>query len=239
MTPIMNADNLRNFAYTNEHLLKNAPRGIVADFFGLGCTSMFSDDSDFARRCAEKDVLYVFPYNNPWNWMNPQAIAYTDELLSVLAEKYHLPENYPLVTCGGSMGGHSSLTYTRYAAHTPVLCAANCPVCDLPYHYTERPDLPRTLYSAYCHEDGNIEDVLARFSPYHLAADNAMPDIRYVIFHCTADKAVNKEKHSDRFVAAMRENGRNVDYIPVPDRGHCDLTPEYWEQYFNTILGVF
>ena len=52
---------------------------IVACGFA-GMAEMFSDASDFARRCAEKDVLYVFPYNNPWNWMDPQAIAYTDEL---------------------------------------------------------------------------------------------------------------------------------------------------------------
>ena len=239
MTPIMTADTVRNFANTNEHRLTAAPKGIVLDFFGLGFNRMRNEDDIPAVPFAEKNILYVFPYNNPWNWMNPQAISYTDELLSVLAAKYHLPDDYPLVTCGGSMGGHSTLTYARYASHTPVRAVANCPVCDLPYHYTERPDLPRTLYSAYFHEEGNIEDVLARFSPYHLAEKNEMPDISYVIFHCTKDEKVNKEKHSDRFVAELEKHGRNVEYIAVPDRGHTDLPPEYWEKFWDSVLAVF
>jgi hypothetical protein len=61
-----------------------------------------------------------------------------------------------------------------------------------------------------------------------------MPDVSYTIFHCTADQAVNKELHSDRFVEAMRPAHR-VDYYAVADRDHCDLTEEAKQQYNEAI----
>ena len=66
-------------------------------------------------------------------------------------------------------------------------------------------------------------------SPLHIAPE--MPDIPYYLFHCDADKSVNKEKHSDRFVAAMRENGKTVTYHVIPGRGHCDIGDDMKELY--------
>ena len=72
--------------------------------------------------------------------------------------------------------GKQYYVYTRYAAVTPVACVANCPVCDLPYHYTERPDLPRTLYSAFGDSDSEtLGDAMKKASPYHLALKREMP----------------------------------------------------------------
>ena len=123
----------------------------------------------------------------------------------------------------------SALTYMVYARHTPVACIANCPVCDLPFHYTERDDLPRTLYSAFYHEKGSINEVLLSASPIHLI--EKMPEADYIIFHCEKDLAVNKENHSDLFVAGMREQGHRVIYHTVPERGHCDLSENMWALY--------
>ena len=33
---------------------------------------------------ADKGIACLIPYLNPWNWMNRQAVAYTDELIAVL-----------------------------------------------------------------------------------------------------------------------------------------------------------
>ena len=62
-----------------------------------------------------------------------------------------------------------------------------------------------------------------------------MPDIDYYIFHCEADTAVNKQKHSDVFVEKMKQN-HTVTYYAVPERGHCNLTPEMWEEYNRVIV---
>ncbi len=229
MQNLITAENLRSFAYCNNAICRMPVRGIVIEFFGLGNTSMFWDDTDTGKFYAEQGILFLVPYNNPWAWMNRQAVAFTDELVDLLFEQYSLPENTPIVSTGGSMGGLAALIYTAYAKRTPKACVANCPVCDLPYHFTERPDLPRTLYSAFWNYEGTMDEALRATSPLHLARAGKMPDVKYTVFHCTADKAVNKDMHSERFLAAM--TSRRIDYRIVKDRGHCDLTPEMWKEY--------
>jgi len=229
MERIINYENLRSFAYSNDKICRTPIRAVVVNFFGLGDMSRFDEDTGDGKYFAENGMIYLLPYTNPWGWMNRDEVAYTDEIVSVIMKQYDLPESIPLISIGGSMGGLGALVYTRYAAKTPVACVTNCPVCDLPYHYTERPDLPRTLYSAFFGYEGTFADALRTHSPLHLAEE--MPKIDYTVFHCTADRAVNKEKHSDRFVKAMLECGHSVKYYAVPDRGHGDLTPEMWDLY--------
>ena len=181
MEKIINISNLHNFAYCNNQICTKPILGIVISFFGLGISSMYSEDTDDGRRYAEKGILYLVPYQNPWAWMNQQAVKYTDEIIDVLIKQYHLSNDIPIVSTGGSMGGQSALVYTALSKRTPVACVANCPVCDLVFHFTERPDLPRTLYSAFYHEDGSLEKALESASPIHMV--ERMPDVNYYIFH--------------------------------------------------------
>ncbi|MBO6052496.1 MAG: hypothetical protein J6Q17_02045 [Clostridia bacterium] len=236
MKPVITKDNVRFFAYVNDAVLKGPARGLAVDFKGLGSTAMYDGDTDIGRRFGDRGILYITPYVNPWAWMNPFAVRETDEILEAVFARTDGP--VPVVACGGSMGGLSCLIYTRYAARTPVACVANCPVCDLPYHYTERPDLPRTLYSAFGDADAEtLEAAMKKASPYHLALNRDMPKIPYTIFHCTEDHAVNKAMHSDRFVDALAKFAP-VTYIPVPGRDHCDLGEEMWAKYEETITNA-
>ena len=219
MERIITWENLRRFAYSNDALVTGKPRGVILEFMGLGGAKIYDEDPEYAAALAQKRILFLIPYLNPWNWMNAQAVAYTDELLDVLRARYGA--DLPVVSPGGSMGGLCALVYTRYAARTPVACAANCPVCDLPYHYTERPDLPRTLLSAFAADGAaTLEEAMRKRSPLHLAGE--MPDIPYMVCHCEEDRAVNLRMHSERFVAAMRPAHR-ITFRTVPGRGHCDL----------------
>lgn len=229
MKQIMTYDNLRNFAYTNDRICKKPIKGIVLSFFGLGGTEMYHEDNLTGVYYAERGILYIVPYNNPWAWMNRQAVDYTDEIIDVLADKYKLTDDVPIVSTGGSMGGQSALVYTRYAKRTPIACVVNCPVCDLVFHYGERPDLPRTLYSAFYHYDGDIEQALKTASPLHLVP--VMPKVKYHIFHCDEDKAVNISEHSKKFVKAMKEQGHRITFDIVKGRGHCDLSEEMWQLF--------
>lgn len=234
MEKIITIENMRSFAYCNNQICKKPIIGIVLSFFGLGGAAMYNEETEEGYKFAEKGILYLVPYQNPWAWMNRQTVDYTDELIDVLFKEYDLPESLPIVSTGGSMGGLSALVYTAYANRTPVACVANCPVCDLPYHFTERPDLPRTLYSAFGTYEGTIEEALRSASPLHLI-DNMPTKSNYYIFHCEEDKAVDKQKHSDRFAEKMQEN-HSISYYAVPERGHCDLTEEMREKYFECIL---
>ena len=228
MEQIIRADNVPLFAYLNEKALRGKVRAVAVEFMGLGSTRRFDEDTERGVRLGEKGVLLVIPCLNPWNWMNAQAVEETDAILRAACERLELSPDTPLVSTGGSMGGLCALVYTRYAAVRPVACVANCPVCDLPYHFTERPDLPRTLVSAFacCGDMAALDAAMRSRSPLHLAQAGEMPaDVRYTLFHCEEDQAVNKAMHSDRFVRAM-ESIAPVEYIAVPGRGHCDLTEE-------------
>ncbi|MBR6789739.1 MAG: hypothetical protein IKM31_02585 [Oscillospiraceae bacterium] len=235
MEKLITYPTLRNFAYSNDQICKKPIRGIALSFFGLGGKEMFTEDTDLGLFLAEKGIVLLIPYTNPWSWMNRQAVAYTDELIDVIMAEYSLPEDTPIVSTGGSMGGQSALVYAAYAKRTPAACVANCPVCDLPYHFTERPDLPRTLYSAFGEYDCSLEEALRSASPLHLAMAGKMPDISYTVFHCEEDKAVNKQMHSDRFVKTLPFA---VSYHAVPERGHCDLPDEFRAMYNDAIVSA-
>ncbi len=222
MEKIITYENLRKFAYSNDKICKKPIRGIVVYFFGLGHMTMFNEDHDEAQYYGERGILYVIPYKNPWAWMNRAAVAFTDEIIDVLVKEYNLPEDIPIVSSGRSMGGQCSLVYTAYAKRTPVACVSDCPVCDTVFHFTERDDVPRTLYSAVFDEEGTLEEALARISPIHII--DKMPRVKYRIIHCDKDEAVNIDVHSRKFAAALLERGYDATLDIVEGRGHCSLS---------------
>lgn len=234
MEKIINGENIKNFAYVNDRVCKFPVKGVALSFFGLGDMSQFNLDTADGKFYGERGVLFVVPYTNPWAWMNRQAVGLVDEILDVLFEKFGLGEHTPVISSGGSMGGLSALVYCAYAKRAPAACVANCPVCDAVYHYSERDDLPRTMYSALYGYGCGLEDGLKSISPVHLI--DKMPKIKYHIFHCGGDKAVNISRHSDVFVQKMREYGRSVTYDVVPERGHCDIGEEMIQRYKEYIL---
>ncbi|MBQ8415469.1 MAG: hypothetical protein IJX13_00995 [Clostridia bacterium] len=233
MEKIISYENLRNFAYCNDALIKGTPKGIMLKFTGLGWAGMCDTDPNYALEFAEQGILFVIPYCNPWAWMNRQAVRLVDEIVAVLCEKYQLdPKTVKIASTGMSMGGLSALVYCAYAKIPPCVCVTNCPVCDLVYHFTERPDLPRTLYSAFGEYEGTMEQALMSASPIHLV--DRLPDIPYTIYHCEEDKAVNIDKHSRTFVEKMQA-GHSIVLKPIPQRGHCDLPEETMGEFNRTI----
>lgn len=222
MERIITYDSLRNFAYSNDKIVKGSIRGVVLFFMGAGNVSVFREDTPDGQFYAQRGILYVVPYTNPWAWANRRAVDYADEILDVLFEHYHLPEGLPVVSTGESMGGQLSLVYPVYARRTPVACVANCPVCDGAHHFAEHPELLRQYYSALSGFDGSMEEGLKSISPLHLA--EKMPKIAYHVFQCDQDVLVPIDKHADRFVAAMRALGHKVTYDVVRGQPHCALT---------------
>ena len=230
----INYENLGYFAYSNDKAIKGEITGVVIEFFGLGCQAMYHNGTDTGAFYAQNNVLYVVPYTNPWGWMNRDEVRLADEILDVLYAQLGLDENIPLISIGGSMGGLACIVYTKYAKRTPVGCVANCPVCDLPYHFTERVDLPRTLYSAFYGYDCTLDEALLSCSPLHLAKD-LPPVTEYTVFHCDKDGAVNIDMHSEKFVKELSQY-RHVDYYVVHDRDHCDLDEENHNKYREVVL---
>ena len=228
----VNKDNIQKFAYTNEELLKSEPKGIIYEFHGLNDgISMNIQHTKFSYMCADAPLLYVRPFYGPWNWMNRASVKLVDEITEALFEKYG--KNMPIASSGLSMGGLSALIYARYAKYTPSVCAAICPVCDLIYHYDEREDTARTIFSALGGYEIPFVKAMENNSPVHQISE--MPDIKYLILSTLNDKEVNFKKHSEIFVKKMKERGKDIEYIKIPDNGHCDLTKES-AQYYREFL---
>lgn len=235
MEKIITMENLSSFAYCNHNICTRPIIGITVMFNGLGSTNMHNDDTHpKARLLAEHGILLLHPYQNPWAWMNRQTVDLADELMDVLIQHFHLPETIPIVATGPSMGGLSALVYTAYAKHTPVACVANCPVCDLVYHFNERPDLPRTLYSAFGTYPGTMEEALRSASPLHLI-DKMPASASYYIFHCEEDSKVNIRQHSDRFVERMAQD-HSITYYTIPGMDHCALPAESLDRLNQCII---
>ena len=236
MRKLITYETLRNYAYSNDTLLSSCIKGIVLEFTGLGGQEMIQEDSAIHQLYAEKGIIFVRPYYNPWCWMNRQTVRFVDEIVDVLIKKYNLTEQTAIVSSGGSMGGLCALVYTHDAKRTPVKCVVNCPVCDLPFHFTERPDLPRTLYSAFGdYDDMTFEEALKTASPLHLAP--TMPHIPYTIFHCEKDTQVNIDLHSKKMIESMDDF--DIKFYEIKGRDHCDLTEEMSEMYVNSICQAF
>lgn len=236
-TPQITPDTLHHYAYTSANIISGEIKAIALDFHGLGCCWMKKEAGELEAELARHGILLIFPYYGPWSWMNSASVELVDTIIEVACEKYGLDaRTIPIVSSGGSMGGHSALIYTRYAKRTPRACVTNCPVCDLKFHATEREDLPRTIYLAFSGEDAGLESEIELHSAYHLAP--LMPDIPYFVVHGDKDSAVNKQIHSDRFVERMREHKRRVEYLEVEGMEHCDLNgfPEAKRKYYDAII---
>jgi len=225
-------ERIDDFACGNYHEVKGPVRGIVIQHPWLGQEDKEPSDWDLRRRCTEAGVLYAHTKADPRGWMNDEEIALADGVVDALIGRFGLPADVPVVSCGMSMGAQGAIVFARYSRHNVVAAAANCPPCDLVYHYSERPDLPATFKHAF----GDTPDLLKRLerhSPLHLVKE--LPDIDWFVAQSDADKFVSKTAHGDRFAAAMKGRPRFV-YEIVPGRGHVDLGPSVYAKYCDFIL---
>jgi dipeptidyl aminopeptidase/acylaminoacyl peptidase len=218
----MNIDEIREVAWVGDEFVQGPLTGVVLTFHGLGGGHKGGPSTE-ELAWAQAGGLVVHPYTGPWSWMNRQARAFVDELVEEVCRAFRLPADAPLICTGGSMGGLGSLLYTRYARRAVAACMALCPVCDLKYHFCERPDLPATIRCAYRGYPEDFDAVLAEHSPLHQV--ERMPGIPYLIVHGEEDQAVSKAHHSDPMVAAMRARGLDVTYREVAVMKHCSPTP--------------
>ncbi len=228
----------KDVAWIGDEQVRGEIKGVVVVFHGLGCVGLKEGPAPEEEAWAAAGALVVFPYYGPWSWMNREARAMVDVFLGEVYQQYGLdPERIPLILTGGSMGGGSALLYARYSKHKFAACYANCPVCDVAHHFTERPDLPRTMLHAFGSYGDDMQPLLEEHSPLHQVAH--MPDLPYLIVHGDADQAVAKAAHSDPMVAAMRARGLRVNYQEVADMGHCGPLPEETTGIINEfILGA-
>ena len=208
-----------NHSFHNADFLSGKIKAVVVNFHGLNSTYR-NFASDLEVTLAESNVLVISPYYGPWGWMNRLSRQLVDELIEKVYTYYQLSNDVPLIANGASMGGLASLLYTRYGKKTPIGCCALFPVCDLHYHYKERPDVPISINYAFYGYNNSLDEILTEHSP--IAQVDKLPDIPYFVIHGDFDKQVDKS-HSDRMVEKMRQHGKIVEYLEVPKMGHAGI----------------
>jgi dipeptidyl aminopeptidase/acylaminoacyl peptidase len=231
-------DNLSDVAITNSKWVKGKNRAVILGFHGLGGSPVREHPELSELEFAAAGGLFVFPYYGPWSWMNRRARKLVDAVVEQVYKDYGLEDSVPLIITGGSMGGHGALNYARYSKRKPAAVACNCPVTDPRFHYSERPDLPRTFISAYGLDGQSLDEAFTENSPVEQAGN--MPLVPYFIIHGDGDKLVNKAAHSDRFVQCMRETGHDVEYIEAPAMEHCTFNDyAHYRRWMDFIISNF
>ncbi len=229
----INIENIRQFAYENHHLIKGEIKGVIFEFVGLYTQNYYTeDDPQVAIRFAEKGLLYVIPYYDPWAWMNKRTVEFCKLIYKVITNGLQI-KDVPFVVSGASMGGMGAMIFAIESEKTPVACVTNCPVCDLNYHYIEHDDMPRTIYQA-CFEEGvSLEKSISNSSP--MARVKELPKISYTLFQCMDDDDVHPYAHSEKLVPKLKELNHNITYIQVENGGHCGLNEKYLDMYYTAI----
>ena len=139
---------IKDHCWSNADFIHGEIRAVAVWFCGLG-SGFRNSASDMDLALAESGVLVISPYYGPWSWMNRLARQLVDELLEKVFEFYQLKDDTPLISSGWSMGGLASLLYCRYGKRRPAGCCVLFPVCDLPFHFREREDVPPTVCYAF------------------------------------------------------------------------------------------
>lgn len=169
--------------------------------------------------------------------MNRDTLRQVAWIGGVDFREWNLPKATPIVATGGSMGGQGALIHARYAEKLVAGVAVLYPVCDVKYHYTERPDLPRSMRNAFYDypEYPDMETILTEQSP--LAQIHGLPKVPYFFVHGANDVRVHREPHSDAMVPALKSAGFDVTYVPLDDLPHgAALPPAVAEQRERFLL---
>jgi len=232
--------NLTDFCITNKELLTGAIRGFTVEFPGFDGNSCLSGnftfarlDNCFARALAEKDILLVYVFTGPWNWMRDASVKTVDDIIDAVRDKYALPANMLPVLTGGSMGGLGALSYARYGKHPAAACAVSCPVCDLFEAAKFSHFFAASVYFAVAHYSGSYEQAVKSLSPLYFARQ--LPDIPYFVLWCSGDDVIPADKNAIPMMAALKEVGYRMQTLCIPDAGHCVHTPEALQQMIDFI----
>ncbi|PWM45709.1 MAG: hypothetical protein DBX47_03980 [Clostridiales bacterium] len=230
-------ENLSLFCATNAETAESFAgeiRGIMLEFHGITDQSL-TGNPGVKRRCDSEKVLYVFPGNGPWNWMDRTAVRMTDMIIDVLIEHFKLDKNIPVVSTGHSMGGAGALTYSVYSKHNVTAVAADSAVCDLFVFADYYPNAWRGYMRAVGdYEDMSFDEAVKSISPVHLI--DKMKNIPYFLVHGAADTDVLATTNSDVLNDLLSEKGYNVTYKRPENMTHVVMPAAIEKLYFEFIF---
>ncbi len=235
MRELITKENFDFMCYTNRHLIKGEIKGVATDLHGYCACDMRRYDKPLDEALGEAGILTVYPYYGPFAWSNTTTIAEIDRTVELAYEINGLDKDkVPFVITGHSMGGLTGLAYSYYTEHNPVACAVDCPVTDLIRLIEMRPDIYRSMITAFAHYDMPLEEAMKSVSPAHLVGK--LPRISYLITAGTADTDVDYTQHCAKFVPQMREAGYDMSYHLEEGMKHCDMPDHVFKIFCDFVI---
>ena len=223
-------DNLHLFCNSNGHLLTKTPVGIVIEFPGMGGGSCLGGlmefgpyETDYARELAENGILLLYTFPGPWSWMNKGAVRICDAILDAAILKYGMAEDCPIVSSGGSMGGHGAMLFCIESRRKMRACVAACPNFDAWGELWKRDHRPRAVLSAIAAYDMPLDEAVKSISVTEQM--DRLPRIPYFIVGDDLDECFDIAD-TDAFIEKLRAKGFDVDYRRLKDCRHGWWTPE-------------
>ena len=213
------------FCCTNAEILHGEIRGIILYFNGLGHIVNPGPDMIDAPAAAERNILYITPYYNPWSWMNRETVDFVDMLVEIAMEKWGIPKDAPVGLYGGSMGGYSVFHYAMQSRHNVVAGDLNCPACNMEYEvYVNKNTLLHTYYEASMGYCDDFPAFVHDNSPINMIGKLKRIPYRFAVG--LKDTALAPSQHSFKMIPLLRDAGYEVDVAEYPQAGHCNIGAE-------------
>lgn len=233
----INADNLYDFAFLNEDTLVYPIKKLCVSFHGYTDGTMFEKSPQEAKMLGEQGIAWVFPYYSVWAWMSKSSCEFVEQVLDAVYERLHLSDDIPFVVSGGSMGGLTALNYLVYGKRKAMACALNCPATDMYRGFHDRVRMRRAILSAHILEDGDLDDITKKYSPYYFA--DRLPNIPYLFIYGSRDIYFTGTQ-MPRMKEKLDEYALNYTLTVHEGMDHCDLAgnPKAMDQYLNFIVTV-
>lgn len=230
------------FTRNNLNYIEGDIKGIVMEFPGLGgssclggLVSMGEYNTGWAQNCGKNGILVMYMYCGPWSWGNKGVVRMADLVIDALKEHFDLPDDIPVVSTGGSMGGIGALNFTHGSRHNIVACMAACPCYDILGEYTSfnvNPSFPRTYITAVYNYDMTLTDALKSITPCENI--ETMPKVPYYIV-CNENDECFDDEGMKKFAKDMEDAGHNVTFKFLPGTTHGQFTDEERVSYTSFI----
>lgn len=240
-------NNLDDFCITNEKYLvdgKQKIKGLVVEFPGFDGNSCFGGNFNntelntyMGQRLAVNNILLVYVFTGPWNWMRDVSVNTVDNIIESVIEKYNLDTNIKIVLSGGSMGGLGALSYATYGKFKAISCAVSCPVCDLFAVSKFSHYFAASVYFACCHYNCEYDEAVKKLSPLYFV--DKFPNIDYFILYCDNDQVIKTEENALPLINKMQEKELNLEIYRVYGAGHCEHSMKDNKKFVEYILNSF
>ncbi len=246
MKKYITKNNLCDFITTNEKLLPDLKKikGLVVEFPGSDGNSCLGGnlekkqlDGGVAKVLASNNILMVFVFTGPWNWMRDITVNMVDEIIDAVKEYYSLSDDIRIVYTGGSMGGQGALTYNVKGKHKAIACAVSCPAADLFAIPEVLPWAAASLYFACAHYETDFDTTVKNLSPLYFVEQ--FPNIDYLVLYCDKDEALLYDKHALPLIEKMKNRGLKLQTVRARGAGHCVHPADEILIFVNFIVNAF